>query len=177
MITGGYETTVKTLVVGLGNPILGDDGVGWQIANELRNQPDIPPEVSIECLAVGGISLMEAMIGYDRAILIDAIASHRDPIGQVHLFNLTEMPNPAMGHTGSAHDTSLQDALTMGRNLGAHLPGEISIVTVEAQKVYEFSETLSPPIAAAIPEAIRILNHLLIESNSDKPPASNDHTT
>jgi hydrogenase maturation protease len=59
---------VKTIVIGLGNPILGDDGVGWQIAQQVEQQSDFPPDVEVDCLALGGISLMERLIGYQKAI-------------------------------------------------------------------------------------------------------------
>lgn len=155
---------MKTLVVGLGNPILGDDGVGWQIASELKRNDKIPADVTIECAALGGISLMESLIGYDRAIIIDSIFTQQSPIGMVKLFKLDDISNPSVGHLSSAHDTSLQDALQMGHALGAHLPEDISIVTVEAEKVYDFSENLTPPVANAIPEAVGMIWRLLLES-------------
>jgi hydrogenase maturation protease len=161
---------VKTLVVGLGNPILGDDGIGWQIAQELQQIKKIPSDVTIECLAIGGISLMEALIDYDRAILIDAIVTRQVPVGRVNNYKLDDLPNLTSGHMGSAHDTSLINALHLGQSLGAHLPEDISVVTVESHKVYEFSEKLTPAVAAAVPEAIRIIMALLIESNTDKAP-------
>jgi len=161
---------MKTLVAGLGNPILGDDGVGWLIASKLLQEEKIPSDVTIECLALGGISLMESLIGYDRAILIDAIVTHQAPIGSVMFFKLEDLPNPSLGHTSSAHDTSLHDALCIGRELSAHLPADITVVTVESQKVYDFSETLTPAVAAAIPEAISIIKYLLLESYPVEPP-------
>jgi hydrogenase maturation protease len=161
---------VKTLVVGLGNPILGDDGVGWKIAQELQRIITIPSDVTIECLAIGGISLMETMIGYDRAILIDAIVTHQTPIGSVNQYHLEDLPNPVSGHMSSAHDTSLVNALQVGRSLGVYLPSNICVVTVESQKVYDFSEDLTPAVAGAVPQAIRIILDLLIESNSEKSP-------
>jgi hydrogenase maturation protease len=160
---------VKTLVVGLGNPILGDDGVGWQIASELQKFDSIPSDVTVECMAIGGISLMESLIGYDRAIIIDAIVTHKTPVGSVNYFKLGELPNPSLGHMSSAHDTSLQDALQIGRDLEVHLPDDITVVTIESQKVYDFSEILSPPVAKAIPKALKIIKQILIESY---PPES-----
>lgn len=157
-------------MVGLGNPILGDDGVGWRIASELQKNEVIPSDVTIECLAVGGISLMEALIGYDRAIIIDAITTHQAPQGTVKYFALGEVPNPSLGHMSSAHDTSLQEAMKMGRSIGAHLPEDITVVAVEAEKVYEFSETLSPPVSEAVTEAVAIISRLLLESNSTETP-------
>jgi hydrogenase maturation protease len=160
---------VKTLVVGLGNPILGDDGIGWQIAQELQHTKNIPPDVNIELLAIGGISLMEAMVDYDRAIIIDAIVTNQLPLGSVNFFKLEDIPNLTSGHMSSAHDTSLVDALHMGISLGAHLPEDISVVTIESQKVYEFSEKMTPAVAAAVPQAVKIILDLLIESESEKP--------
>jgi hydrogenase maturation protease len=165
---------VKTLVVGLGNPILGDDGIGWKIAQELQHIKEIPSDVNIECLAIGGISLMEAMIDYDRAILIDAIMTNQVPVGSVNSFKLEDLPNLTSGHMSSAHDTSLVDALHLGHSLGAHLPEDISVVTVESQKVYEFSENLTSAVAAAVPQALRIILDLLIESKLEKPPNDED---
>jgi hydrogenase maturation protease len=82
---------MKTLVVGLGNPILGDDGVGWRVAEEVKRKLTFsldPPlegedgEIYVDCLSLGGISLMERLIGHDRAILIDAFMSE-DDVGSI----------------------------------------------------------------------------------------------
>jgi hydrogenase maturation protease len=165
---------VKTLVVGLGNPILGDDGIGWQIAQTLQQVKEIPSDVTIECLAIGGISLMEALIDYDRAILIDSIVTHHVPIGTVTCYKLGDLPNMTSGHMSSAHDTSLVDALQLGGSLGANLPEDITIVAVESQKVYEFSEEMTPSVAAALPQALKIIQDLLIESSPENASQLNN---
>jgi hydrogenase maturation protease len=168
---------MKTIVIGLGNPILGDDGIGWRVAEQVEkrllesNQKDAsssdingePPSDSIEVeyLSIGGLSLMEHMIGYDRAILIDAIKSDNAPLGTVSSFPLTELPNRAIGHFSSAHDTTLQNAIEVGRSMGAKLPQEIMVVAVEAQFIYDFSEQLSPPVAASLPKATQKVMELL----------------
>ncbi len=166
---------VKTLVVGLGNPILGDDGIGWQIAQTLQQDKEIPPNVTIECLALGGISLMETLIDFDQAILIDSIVTHQASTGTVRLDKLEDIPNHSSGHMTSAHDTSLVDALAMGRSLGAHLPVDIWVVSVESQKVYEFSESLSTEVAAAIPQALILIKNLLLESNRENVPLNDEY--
>jgi hydrogenase maturation protease len=145
---------VKTIVLGLGNPILGDDGVGWQIAQEILKHTDLPADIEVDYLAVGGISLMERLIGYERAILIDSFVTNKNPIGYVSCFTLEQLPNRALGHMCSAHDTTLQNALQIGRELGADLPNQISVIAVEAQDVFDFSEQLSPKVAAAVPAAV-----------------------
>jgi hydrogenase maturation protease len=152
----------KILIVGLGNPILGDDGVGWEVAEQIRQQVQ-DPGVDIECLAVGGLRLMEFMIGYDQAIVIDSLTSWEYPVGRVTGFLLEDMPDLTAGHTTSAHDTSLQTALEMGRRMGFDLPEQVNVIGIEAHQVYDFSETLTEPVQAAVPVAVeRVLDLLAI---------------
>ncbi len=167
---------MKTIVVGLGNPILGDDGVGWKVAEEVKKQLSLSPipsplekeergkkiEVDVEFLSLGGISLMENLIGYERSILIDALASDQEP-GTVIVSMLSEMPDYSAFHITSAHDTSLQNALKLGEAMGAKIPEEVIVVGIATNRVYDFSEELSPPVANAVPEAVRIVLNLLGE--------------
>jgi hydrogenase maturation protease len=147
-----------TLVVGLGNPILGDDGIGWRVADSVRVAV---PDVEVDSLALGGLSLMERLIGYERVIIIDSIQTRGGRIGQVYQFALDELPDLSAGHTTAAHDTSLQTALRMGRAMGVTLPERVHVVCVEAERVYDFSEELTPEVAAAIPEATQAVLDLL----------------
>jgi hydrogenase maturation protease len=177
---------MKTLVIGLGNPILGDDGVGWRVADQVaeeisrrmtgeairkrRSPEDVPTytwssgqeTIEVDCLAVGGLSLMERMIDCDRAILVDALSTGQSPQGTVFCFPLDELANRAAGHLSSAHDTTIQNALQVGRSLGAKLPVEVMIVAVESTNVYDFSERLSPAVEAAVPIAVQKVVQLLM---------------
>lgn len=156
---------VTTIVVGLGNPILGDDGIGWHVAEAVKahlvRYPLPGQEVKVECLALGGLSLMENLIGYERAILIDAIDTDNLPQGSVQTFALEALPDQSGGHLTAAHDTSLQTALSLGRSMGAQLPEDITIVGIESPNVYDFSEELSPAVAVALPNAIKAVLDLL----------------
>jgi hydrogenase maturation protease len=164
---------MKTLILGLGNPILGDDGVGWKVAEEVKKNLQSPIsilrdrklELEIDTLSLGGLTLMERMIGYDRVILIDTLLTGHHPCGHVSRFTLPQLPDISSGHTTAAHDTSLQTALRVGKQMGANLPApeNIWIIGIEAQHVYDFSETLSPPIKTAIPIAVNTVLALLKE--------------
>jgi hydrogenase maturation protease len=165
------ESGKTILVIGLGNPILGDDGVGWRVAEavaqSIGHQATSPDggmgglSIEVDCLAIGGLGLMERMIGYRRAILVDAINSHAHPSGTVSVFPIEALPNRAAGHLFSSHDTTLQNALALGRTMGADLPSEILIVAVEAENVYDFGEELSPAVSAAVPKATQAVLELL----------------
>ncbi|MER3457722.1 MAG: peptidase M52 [Chloroflexota bacterium] len=109
----------------------------------------------------GGLSLMERLVGYDRAIVIDAINLGQGPVGHVTCFPLEALPHPSVGHLTSAHETNLWTALQVGRTMGAHLPTQVMVVAVESPYVYEFSDKLTPPVAAAVPQAVQKVLELL----------------
>jgi hydrogenase maturation protease len=157
-----------TLVAGLGNPILGDDGVGWRVAEAVSDAilaaGGCAEDVEVECFALGGLSLMEHLIGYEKVIIIDSIQTRDGTPGQVYRLALEDLPDFSTGHTTAAHDTSLQTAMRLGRTMGVDLPDDVSLVGIEARHVYDFSEELSPSIAAAVPEAVRaVLETLQID--------------
>ncbi len=160
---------MKTLIVGLGNPILGDDGVGWKVAEEVEQRlPKSPKtsEVSVDYISLGGLSLMERLIGYEHAIVIDAIGTGQHPIGAAYHFRLDDLYDPTSGHTTAAHDVSLSTAIQIGRSLGAALPDRIDVVAIESPYVYNFSEDLTPPVAAAVPQAVEMVMELLTSGPS-----------
>ena len=153
---------MKTLVVGLGNPILGDDGVGWKVAEEVKKQLSTDSHVDVECLSLGGISLMEHLIGYPKAILVDAFALD-EPVGSILILKLDDLPNYSAYHTTCSHDTSLQNAIALGKTMGAKLPDDVMVVGIATTRVHEFSESLSSPVADAVPLAAKFVLELLEE--------------
>ncbi len=154
---------MQTLVIGLGNPILGDDGVGWRVVEEIARKTANRPDVEVDCVALGGLSLMERLTGCERVILVDSIFTGEKPIGTVSLFLLAELPDLSSGHTTAVHDTSLHNALNVGRSMDIPLPRDedVLIVAIEAENVFDFSETLSPPIEAAVPQAVEAVLQLI----------------
>ncbi|MBZ0314881.1 MAG: hydrogenase maturation protease [Anaerolineae bacterium] len=166
----------RILIIGLGNPLLGDDGFGWQVASrvecalqeqsktigegETRSsmvKPTSSAVVEVERLAVGGLRLMEELIGYDAAILIDAITLGQQPVGSLSIHSLESLPTYPIGHLYSAHDTTLQMALQMGRDLVTKLPDTVWVIGVEVVPTFIFSENLTPSVMAAVPCAVQMV--------------------
>jgi hydrogenase maturation protease len=104
---------------------------------------------------------MEHLVGYHRAILIDALQTGLHPSGTVIQLQLDDLPEQASGHMVSAHDASLKTALQFGHEMGVQLPKQIIVVGIEAERVFDFSDTLSPEISEAIPQAVKMVYDLL----------------
>ncbi len=141
-----------TLVVGLGNPILGDDGVGWRVAEAVKACLE-DPAIDVICLSLGGLSLMEHLAGYRRVLIVDAMNTGAAP-GVLHQMSSRELDELSVQHTASVHDLSLSSALAFGREMGLDLPEEIWLVGVEAQPEFDFGEALSAPVEQALPAAV-----------------------
>jgi hydrogenase maturation protease len=143
---------MRTLILGLGNPILTDDGVGVRVAEAVKDclPPDAP--IDITEVSVGGLTLMETMIGYERVILIDAIQQAGSRPGAFRRMTLDDLRaiSPTQ-HSASPHDASLITALQMGERMGLALPREITIFAVQVENVTDFSDQPTPAVAAAIP--------------------------
>jgi hydrogenase maturation protease len=160
---------MKTVIIGVGNPILTDDGVGIYVARSLKallGSGHLPGDegnvqegkafsfqnVDVLELSAGGIRLMEAMAGYDRALIIDAIVTGAASPGTVHRLQGNDLVSTK--NTMSVHDMNLPIALEMGKLLGVHLPSRIRIWGIEALDVETFSEDLTEDVAKATPEVI-----------------------
>lgn len=162
---------MRTLVIGLGNPILTDDGVGIYAVRALRQI--LAPEAAVDTLelSVGGLMLMEAMIGYERVILLDALWSPDGELGEVVQFAAGDLSSTM--NTASAHDVDLPTALKVGRQLGAALPADdgIQIIGVRAQDVLSFGARPSPQVTAAIPTVVGCVLRLLDMQQAVEAPA------
>jgi hydrogenase maturation protease len=151
--------SLRTLILGLGNPLLRDDSVGLRVARELRPALIGRDDVEVAEEVCGGLRLMERMVGYDRAILIDAIRSGRPP-GTVLAVDPRQIPTQ---HSASSHDVTLLQALALGRHSGARLPpdDQLRVIAIEAEDVETFGEDMTAAVEAAVPRAAaRVLAEL-----------------
>ncbi len=155
---------MKTLIIGLGNPIVTDDSVGLRVAAEVARRLADRPDVEVTEDYWGGLRLMERMVGYRRAIVIDAIQTGSPP-GTIHRLTPEAIPTQ---RSASAHDVNLPTALEFGRQAGLTLPAnrDILLVAVEADDVITFGEQCTPAVEAAIPAAADEVLRALAELDS-----------
>ena len=142
----------RTVVVGLGNPLLSDDGVGVLAARLLAERLAGAP-VSVEESSWGGMRFLDLLAGFEHAIIIDAIQWRHGPPGTVYRLSPDEAV-PTV-RAVSFHDISLGTALALGTRLGIPLPAEIVFLAVEAGDILTVAEACSPEVSAALPEVVR----------------------
>lgn len=144
----------RTLLIGLGNPSLTDDGVGVVVAQEVaaRLAPDSPVEVRE--LSVGGLRLAEAMFGYDRVVVVDAFVRSDVPPGHVVRLRLEDVEADATAHSHSPHDMTLSTGLDAGRLAQYPVPSQVVFIGIGVENVTDFGEGLTEHVAEAVPDAV-----------------------
>ena len=147
--------TLATVIIGIGNPVLTDDSVGIEVVKRLEKELRADEDVVTRMLCAGGMRLMEALQGYQDAIIIDAIVTDGGEPGSVYYLEPSDLRQTR--HTCSTHDANLADALELGKSLGLPLPEHIQIWAIEASDVVTFSEHLTDPVQAAVPKVVQAL--------------------
>ncbi|MFO7678402.1 MAG: hydrogenase maturation protease [Thermoplasmatota archaeon] len=145
---------MKTIVLGIGNQILGDDGVGIHVVNEIRKYIN-DSNVTIDEAITGGMNLLDLLLGYDKAILVDAVKSDEVMHGQVKRIELSDFNTM---HSCNPHDVSLLQAIDMAKKMGEkNIPKKIIIIGILMKNIpCEFSEQLSKEIKMAVPKAVKL---------------------
>jgi hydrogenase maturation protease len=146
---------MKTIVLGIGNPILQDDGVGIHVINEIRKRYLNDSDVSFDAAFTGGLNLLDMIRGYEKVILVDAITEQKSTPGEVKRFSIHEATSL---HSNNPHDVSLAEALALAKDLGdTSLPKEIILIGIVVRRTYDFGEQLSTEVQRAVPTAVRMV--------------------
>jgi hydrogenase maturation protease len=151
----------KVLVLGIGNDILTDDGIGPKLVGELRKM-DFPADITFKTAAVGGLEILEMISGFPRVFLIDAIRTKNGKPGNVYFLSSEDFKETQ--NLTNLHDVSFLTALELGSKLDFQIPGEIMIVAVEIVEDLEFSEDLSPALKKRFPEILSKVHKFLLEA-------------
>ena len=147
-----------TLILGLGNPLRGDDGVGPFVVKALLDR-GLPQGVKALDAGSGGLALLQIMEGWDRVLVVDAADVGRQP-GQFVRFRPDQAELGQRSDGLSFHETGLADALTLARALDQPLP-EIIIFGVQPAHM-DWGQGLSPDVSAAVPALMEaILSELM----------------
>jgi hydrogenase maturation protease len=145
-------------IIGLGNSILTDDGLGIYAAREVRRrlaEAGSRAPVDIVETEVGGFALMELMAGWSQIILMDSIQFDGLEPGTVVRIEPEDL------HTSlrlrSVHDIDLPTALELGRRLGFEMPARLIIFGIQAEDPFTFGESLTHAAERGLHKAVDLV--------------------
>ncbi len=160
------KASVPDLIICVGNPQRGDDGVGWAVADALTNR--LPPHVHLMRVRGETTDLLDAWSGATHVVLVDAILSQFAPVGTIYRFDAIAEELPRDIFCCSTHGWGVAEAVALGRVLG-RLPQKLTIYGVEGHD-FRHGVALSTRVAQAIPELVeRILREFSKEEESASP--------
>lgn len=171
------ETAIsgRTVLLGLGNPVLRDDAVGLAVAAELKRLLAEVPVRGVDVLAStrAGFELLDLLRGYTRAIIVDCIVLPDPQPGCVCRLTLDDVSGCA--RLVNAHEMSVGTAFRLAESMGIPMPGEVEIIAVEAADASTIAEGLTPAVQASVrPLAREIYDRLKQNEPATDPPDTED---
>ena len=137
---------MKTLVLGLGNPILTDDGVGIKIAQKIKEEN---PDLEVIETSEGAFALLDHVIGCDKLIIIDSIKTEQGKPGELYKLELEDL-KPTL-NLATSHGMDIATAFKVGEGLGYKMPQSLSIYAVGIRDNTTFGEECTKEVAERIP--------------------------
>jgi hydrogenase maturation protease len=169
------STSERTVVLGLGNPVLRDDRAGLAVVRELGRLLAENPIPGVDVLAStrAGFELIDLLRGYARAIIVDCLDLPDSRPGHVRRLTLDEIAGSA--RLVNVHEISVGTAFQLAERMGIAMPAEVEIIAVEAGDTTSIAEELSPAVQAAVtPLAREIYEDLRRRAPATEPPDDED---
>lgn len=141
---------MKTLILGLGNELLRDDAVGILAARTLKER--LKDTVDVIESSLSGMALLDLFIGYERAIIIDAVKTGQSPVGTISQLSPADLGAVL---TPSPHYAGLPELIATAHALRLDFPKEITIFAIEVEDPYTIGGKLSPAVAQALETLIQ----------------------
>ena len=149
------------MLLGIGNPIMGDDGVGIHVVRMLKQKLGRRNELEFKELSVGGLKMVEAMLGHENVIIVDSYASTALEQGRIREFTPDQIKE-TLNIASSPHDTNFATALELYKKIQPdEIPKTIRIFTIDINPTLTFSEKMSPPIQEAASKLADIIMHII----------------
>lgn len=146
-------TPGKVVVVCVGNDLVADDAVGFEVYRRLT-EPPLPPGVTLHYAAVGGIALLDYLTDEDSAMIVVDAVQFGAPTGTIHMLRWDELPDLGPGAI-SAHFIGLKETIDIGRLLyPERLPSMVTLVGIEGRCFNRTRDAMSPEVAAAVEPAV-----------------------
>jgi hydrogenase maturation protease len=148
----------RVLVLGLGNPLLEDDGTGLVLLERLRARRDWPDDVVFEDGGTRGLSLLPVLVDADRVLVLDAVRTGAPP-GTVRCARDDAVPRLYL-RPASPHQIDLGEVLAAATLLG-ELPATLAVVGIEPERTEGLRIGLTPAVEASLDRAVEEAYRLL----------------
>lgn len=149
---GEKKLPPKIVILGVGNLLLSDEGVGVHVANELMKK-ELPPEVSVVEGGTDGFHLLNVITEADRLIIVDAIKGGLPP-ASIYRFDIDDIRDSPPGFKTSFHQIGILEVLALSKLIG--VTPHTTVIGVEPKSL-EMGMELSPEIKAKIPRIIELI--------------------
>ncbi|MHC4148992.1 MAG: hydrogenase maturation protease [Planctomycetota bacterium] len=143
---------MRTLILALGNPILSDDRIGWEVADRLAERTG---QIDIIKSSGATMDIIPKLAGYEQVVVIDAVKFGSVSPGQVHRFSLDDLAGTV--RPSSPHDINFATAFKMAKQWGYDIPGDIRIYGIEVNELLKFSENCTPQVAEKLDEIVEYI--------------------
>lgn len=159
----------RTALLGLGNPILSDDGVGLAVAAAFARRLAESPLAGVDvlCSARAGFELIDLLCGYARAVIVDCLVLPESRPGRVRRLSLDDVAGSA--RLVNMHEVSVDVAFRLAARLGIAMPRDVAIFAVEAADAITIAQRLTPEVAAAVEPLARSIHASLRETLPPTP--------
>lgn len=156
------DVTYDTLILGVGNPLLGDDAIGVLAAQVLQQRDDLPSYVTVIDGGTDGLGLIPVMEAYRRVILVDAVPMGVEP-GTIRRFTWDEIKLNMRAQLFSLHETGITEALVLAETLNC-LPLEVVFYGIQPHNM-EWDQPISKAVQHALPALLEALIHEVRSNN------------
>ncbi|MDI3299699.1 MAG: hydrogenase maturation protease [Bacillota bacterium] len=144
----GTEASGKVLVLGLGNVLLGDEGLGVYLVDHMRRAYDFPDGLALMDGGTLGWELLDLVARHRAVVIADAVEADAPP-GTLYRFEAHDLRRVARRATSSAHDVEILEVLG-GLALLGELP-ETVVVAMQPGEIREMRLGLSPAVESRLP--------------------------
>ncbi len=155
------------LVLGLGNPVLGDDHIGILLVNDLQKFDHLRKNVHFQVSSQAGLYLLDLLIGFHQVIFIDAIVDVRARPGTVKVWPLNNQPSYILG--SSPHYIGVSSMIAIGKQLNIEMPEDLWLIGITIKEKLQISEQLSNEIRKQYQQILKQVDKHLQKILSQKP--------
>jgi hydrogenase maturation protease len=152
------------IILGMGNSLLGDDGIGIYTVKELEKRCAFKEEIDFESVSWGGFRIIDVLQNYKNAIVIDAINTNEKPEGYIHVLNYKEMLHSI--RMVSFHDVNFATAVEFASILNIPMPESIFVYGIEVRNTETFTEGLSSKAKKASEKCVGMVMERIRNINS-----------